>query len=187
VSGRPQLCGEILQRRKLGVSAEHRLDHPAVGGRELVGADFVGADPVGDGAGELAKVARDDGDPGAAGTHRPRERARSGVEGDPVSKHCFDHAFRQAAQQRDALAQGRLEGDLAAHRPLGDPGDMRADADKGRKLVDAFLPDQGRIHVGHDEFLLPARRALLFDGSGENEVGRDALVEPAAALDPAEG
>ena len=32
---------------------------------------------------------------------------------------------RQARQQRDALAQRRLEGDLAAHRALGDGGDLR--------------------------------------------------------------
>ena len=39
----------------------------------------------------------------------------------------------QALQQRDALAQRRLELDLAAHRALGDLGDMRPSARRSRQ------------------------------------------------------
>ena len=69
---------------------------------------------------------------------------------------------RQALEQRDALAQRRLEGDLAAHRALGDRGDMRLQADVVRKFVDAFLADHGGIHVG-DEQLLARGSGRLHD------------------------
>ena len=84
-------------------------------------------------------------------------------------------------------------------------GDAVAETDKRGELVDAFLADQGRVHVGDEQRLLPSRErlndrvdrlavemrlergALLRDVSHEHEVGGDALVEPAPALDPAEG
>ena len=64
------------------------------------------------------------------------------------------------ASKRDAFAQGRLEGDFAAHRAFGDRRDMRADADARREFVDTFLADQGRIHIGEEQLLAPARRRL---------------------------
>ncbi len=82
---------------------------------------------------------------------------------------------------------------------------MRAKPDKRREFVDAFLADQGRVHVGHQQPLLPPlerlhdridrlarkmrleRGALLLDLPDHDEIGGDALVEPAPALDPAEG
>ena len=66
---------------------------------------------------------------------------------------------RQIREQADPFAQGALEFDLAAHRALGDRGDMRADADRGGEFVDAFLPDQRRIHVGDQQALGARRRA----------------------------
>ena len=92
--------------------------------------------------------------PRAARPHRPGEGARAGIELDAALQHVVDDADRQAREQRDALAQRRLEVDLAAHRPLGDRGDVVAEAHDGRELVDAFLADQGRIHVGHEQPLL---------------------------------
>ena len=141
----------------------------------------------------------------AAGAHGAGERARAGVERDPGLEHLVDHLFRQALEQLDALAQRRLELDLAAHRALGDGRDVGAQADQRRELVDAFLADQGRVHVGHHEPLLAPRERLdddvdRFAGeirrergapgvevSGHDEVGCYALVEPAPALDAAEG
>ena len=76
---------------------------------------------------------------------------------------------------------------------------------KCRKLVDAFLADQRRIHVGHQKALAAARErldddvdrfareralergALGLEVAGEDEIGGDALVEPAPALDRLEG
>ncbi len=117
----------------------------------------------------------------------------------------LDHGLGQAGKQRDALAQRRREGNLAPHRPLGDGGDALADSGEGGKFVDAFLTDQRRIHI-RDQEALPAMRERLNDDidgftreralergalglevSGENEIGRDAFVEPAPALDPIQG
>ena len=77
--------------------------------------------------------------------HCPRERFGAGVQRNAVSQHFVDHALRQAGKEGDALAQRRFEGNLPAHRPLGDGGDMRADPGVGRQFVDAFLADEGRI------------------------------------------
>ena len=61
----------------------------------------------------------------------------------------------------------RREGDLAAHRPLGDGGDMRLEADEIGQFVDALLLDHGRIHVGQEQPLaamdagVARRRRLL--------------------------
>jgi hypothetical protein len=78
-----------------------------------------------------------------------RRRRDSGLQ------NFLDHADRQALQQRDALAQRRLELDLAAHRAFGDPGDMRLEAGEVRQFVDAFLADHGGIHVGQKKLLAP--------------------------------
>ena len=66
---------------------------------------------------------------------------------------------RQALEQRDALAQRRLELDFAAHRAFGDGGDMRLEAGEIGQLVDAFLADHGGIHVGQQKLLAPAAPA----------------------------
>ncbi len=174
----------------------------AAGNGQPIGAVLVGADPRGDGAGELTKAARDDGDPRPARPHGPRERAGAGAERDAVPQHLGDHALRQSGKQRDALAQSRLEGDLAAHRPLGDRRHAVADAGIGRQFVDAFLADQGRIHVGDqkafgamlgrldDDVDRLAGERLLEDQTDrrslpvEHKIGRHALVEPAPAVEP---
>ena len=72
-----------------------------------------------------------------------------------LCQHLVDHADRQALQQRDALAQRRLERDLAAHRAFGDGGDMRLQPGEIGQFVDAFLADHGGIHVGQKKLLAP--------------------------------
>ena len=56
-----------------------------------------------------------------------------------------------------ALAQGWLEGDLAAHGPLGDRRDLLLQANRVGEFVDAFLRDHGGIHVGQEQPLAPVR------------------------------
>ena len=100
---------------------------------------------------------------------------------DALLQHFVDHADRQALQQRDALAQRRLEGDFAAHRAFGDGGDMGLQPGEIRQFVDAFLADHGGIHVGQKKLLAPvdpglhdnvdrqvaARLAEAFDDGGD--------------------
>ena len=68
--------------------------------------------------------------------------------------------------RRDALAQRRLELDLAAHGALGDRGDDGLQPGHVGEFVDAFLADHGRIHVGDDEALAPLGEPLHHDIDG---------------------
>ncbi len=201
--------GDLLERVELGLVAKDRLDHLAgelaALDHERIGAILVGAEPLGDRSGELAKAARDDGDMGASRPHRPDKRPGAGIEGDAVSQRLGDDALREAGDQGDALAQGRLEGDLALHRPLGDPRHLLAHAGAGRQFVDAFLADKRRVHVRDQEALQAPgerldddidglagkraleRRALGLKLAGEYEIGRDPFAKPAPALDAAKG
>ena len=77
---------------------------------------------------------------------------------DALGDHRVDHRRRQAFEQRDALAQCRLEFDLAAHGALGDRRDAIFQAGIVGQFVDAFLADHGGIHVGDSSFL---RRPVL--------------------------
>ena len=72
-------------------------------------------------------------------------------------------ADRKALQECDALAQRRLELDLAAHRAFGDPGDMGFQADIVGQFVDAFLADHGGVHVGEEQLLAPVGLRLHHD------------------------
>ena len=83
-----------------------------------------------------------------------------GRQRDAVRDHLGDRRDRQALEQCDALAQGRLEGDLAAHRALSDRRDVRLQPHIVGEFVDALLADHGRIHVGDEQRLAPRRRRL---------------------------
>ncbi len=94
------------------------------------------------------------------GAHGRDQFAAARCQRDALFQDFVDDADGQALQQCDALAQRRLELDFAAHRALGDPGDMRLQADIIRQLVDAFLADHGGIHVGQQKLLAPQRPGL---------------------------
>ncbi len=87
--------------------------------------------------------------------HGRNQGAPAGRQGDPPGDDLVDRCDRQSFQQRHALAQRRLEGDLAAHRAFGDRRDARLQADVVGKLIDAFLPDHGGVHVGNEQPLAP--------------------------------
>src|SRR6185312_3345296 len=95
--------------------------------------------------------------------HGGDERARPRRQMDAPRDHVLDGFGRQALEQRHAFAQRRLEGDLAAHRALGDGRDMRLQAHKIGQFVDAFLADHGRIHVGKEKLLAPMHQWLNDD------------------------
>ena len=90
---------------------------------------------------------------------------------------------RQALEQGHALAQRRRELDLAAHGALGDGGDMRLQADMIGELVDAFLADHGRIHVGEEQRLAAAARRLHHDVDGRAGERRAHAIGDSAAVD----
>jgi tRNA dimethylallyltransferase len=192
----------LTQGLQLGGGAEDRIGdfsrQLAVRAEETVGAILVRPEQLGDGAGELLEAAGHDRRIAATGAHRAHQNARAGRQGDARRQHFIDDALGQTGEQRDPFAQRRLEGDVAAHRPLGDRGDIGADAGETGEFVDAFLTDHRRVHIG-DEQPLGARRSGLGDdvdalGCGQGhqsggrgafalvkEVGGDAGSQPAAA------
>ena len=56
---------------------------------------------------------------------------------------------------------------------------MLAQADEVSEFVDALLPDHGRIHVGDQQFLAPARRRLNDD---VDRIVRDRHLQPRAQV-----
>ena len=121
------------------------------------------------------------------GAHGRDQRAAAGGQRQAAGDDAVDDRRVEALEQRDALAQGRLEGDLAIHRARGDGGDVILEADLVGQFVDAFLVDHGRIHVG-DQDLLAAVRSLL-DDDVERLAGRapraSAWQRPSASARPA--
>ena len=71
-----------------------------------------------------------------------------------------DHRHRQPRQQGDALAQGGLERQFAAHGALGDGRTFPFRPDEIGEFVDAFLADHGGIHVGEEQPLAPVAGEL---------------------------
>ena len=155
---------QLDQRCELGGAAEDRLGdfagQLAVANHQLVGAVFLEADLGGDRIGEQREAARDQAGVGAVGAHGHDQFAAARRRRDAFCQHLVDHADRQVLQQRDALAQRRLEFDFAAHRAFGDRGDMRLQPGEIGQFVDAFLADHGGIHVRQKKLLAPDRDRL---------------------------
>ena len=198
------------ERVELGLLAEDgigdRSVQDAVIGEQGVGAMLVEAYGLADRPGEDGEAARDEGGIAAIGAHRLDEFASARRQRDAVADDLADDRERHALQQGDALAQSRLEIDLAAHRAFGDRGDMLLETDEGGELVDAFLADHGRIHVGEEQRLAARRRRLDDDvdrpavqsgpdfgfelariGCFREEVGSDFAVEHRRAGDAGQG
>ena len=57
--------------------------------------------------------------------HRAHQFDGARSERDAALDEAADHRGVEACEQRDALAQSRLEGDLAVHRARGDRRDLR--------------------------------------------------------------
>ena len=121
---------------------------------------LVHAEPSRHGGGEEREPARHQRADGAGCPHRLHQRAGAGGERDALGQHRVDDAGREAFQKRDALTQGGFEGDLAAHRPLGDGGDVVLESGEIGEFVDAFLADERGIHVGQQQRLAPVRLGL---------------------------
>ena len=113
--------------------------------------------------------------------HGGDQRAAARRKRDVLFDHVVDRLDRQALEQRHPLAQRRLEGNIAAHRALGDGRDLLLQSGIVGQFVEAFLADHGRIHVGEQQRLAPINRGLHHDVDGHAEraaqaVGQRALV-----------
>lgn len=168
VGGRPaEATGDIEERGDLGLLAEDRFGD---GSGEMtvdfvkdVGAVLVEADHRRDAGSEHGEAAGDERGVAAMRLHGANQFAPAGRKRDSFRHDVVDHRHRQALQQRDPLAQRRLEGDFAIHRARGDGGNMGLDAGHVGQFVDALLVDHGGIHVGEQDGLAPARPILHDD------------------------
>jgi len=208
--GELEAGAQFDERVELGLLAEDRIGdravQDAVAGNECVRAVLVEADGLADRAGEDGEAAGDERGIAAIRPYRPDEFAPARRQGDAVADDLADDGKRHVLQQGDTLAQSRFEIDLAAHGALGDGGDMLLQADEGGELVDAFLADHGRIHVGEEQRLAAGGRRLDDDvdrgtiqsnpdlgfelacvGRFREEVGSDRAVEHGGAGDAGHG
>ena len=169
-SGQPEPLAQFHQRVPLGLAAEDWLTYRAgeqpLLDLEQVGAVLVETDHAADPGGEERETAGDEGGIASPRLHGANEFSAAGRQGDAAVDDIVDDRCRKPLQQRDALTQGRLEGDLAAHGPFGDRRDMILQADKVGEFVDAFLPDHRRIHVGQEQPLDASRPRLNHDIDG---------------------
>ena len=107
--------------------------------------------------------------------HRGDERAAAGHFGDAVAVNAFERGERQAFEKANAFAQGGLKFDFAAHGAGCDVGNFVLEAEFGGQLVDAFLLDDGGIHVGNEQQLAAVNGwldAQVDFGAGELGVER---------------
>ena len=75
-----------------------------------------------------------------------------------------ERGLRDALEQRDALAQGLLEVELAAHRRLGHAGDLDLLAGVGGEHLDDLALDEGGVDVHHDQPDAAAVQGVALDG-----------------------
>ena len=80
--------------------------------------------------------------------HGRDQRTAAWRQRDASRDDVGDHGLGQAGEQRNSFAQRGHEGDLAAHGPFCNGGDLFLLADQIGQFVDAFLADHGGIHVG---------------------------------------
>jgi hypothetical protein len=92
---------------------------------------------------------------------------------------CFIVAlcFSQSGNQRKPLFEGGFELQFTAHGALGNSRDLRLDAEHIGHLVDAFLLDDGAVHVCDQQFLAPPRTGhhVDVDGPAGEQIGGDAV------------
>ncbi len=159
-----ECLAQVVKRFEFGRASQYRLDHfageLAVFDNQCVGAIFLKAGHCGDRIRKQREAAGDEAGIGTVRAHGADQFDRARCQRDARFQNLIDHRNRQSLQQRHAFAQRRLEFDLAAHRPLGDRGDMRFQSGEIRQFVDAFLSDHGGIHVGEQQFLAAVEQGL---------------------------
>ena len=86
-----------------------------------------------------------------------------GISAHPLAPALVDDGGVHAGEQRDPGIERGFEIQFAAHRRLGDGGDLLLEAGVIGELVDALALDHRRIHVGDDQRLAARGRGGLHD------------------------
>ncbi len=130
---------------------------------QRVGDDAVEAELGPDRTGEGGEAARHEDRPRAARAHRRDQSRRPRHQPHPLAAALVEHRDGHPREQRDAGIERGGEIELAAHRRLGDRGDLGLQPGIVGELVDALALDQRRIHVGDQQRLAPGRGIGLHD------------------------
>ncbi len=85
----------------------------------------------------------------------------------------------------DAFLEGCLEVELAAHGTSRDVADAIADTCQYAELIDAFLADHGRVHIGDEESL--ATVFCIDHGDVDRPIGNQCSRAPASSKEVATG
>ena len=172
IADRQRLVGGQSRRARSAIRVASFASRPRIGSatvperrpagsrRSRLALDLIKPDCRSDLVGKGRESAGDEAGVGAARPHGRDQGFAAGREGDAARDHLLGHGCGQAGQQRDAFAQRGRERKLPAHGALGDGGDARLLTDQVGQLVDAFLADHGRVHVGERQLLAPAHCAL---------------------------
>ena len=146
-----------------------------------------------DRVGEGDEAASHEDRPRPADPHRPDQSRGAGVRNDPFRQAAADRFLVEPGKERHALAKRCLEVQLALHGALGDLRDLALEAGEIGKLIEAFLADDGRIHVGDEQALEPVLLGLNEDvhaiepverPTDRLDVPKDAQVDRIALVDP---
>ncbi len=137
----------------------HLAGQPAAGCLQPVGDDVVEAERARHPLGKNREPAGDEGGRRTGPAHGGDQGRRPGTQ--PNSRRrLVENAGLGPGQQGDAGLEGGGEIDLAVHRPAGDRGDPRAEAEDRRQLVEHLVFDDRRFEIGDEHLLAPPRRWL---------------------------
>lgn len=172
-----ELGGEGSQGLPLGLAGDDRGQHPsgkaAIDHLKPIGDYMVETELGRDPLGEDRKPAGDERSGCAVAPHRGDEGLRSLGRADLCARLVEDVRLNPS-QQRDARFERLDKIDLAVHGAAGDFGDVGADAEDQRQLVEHLVFNDRRFEIGNQKVLAPGSLALRHDvdrGSSDDGAG----------------
>ena len=153
----PKVLGDAAQRLDLGLLAEDRMadlaGQSAVPDDQVIGLMLMEAEFRRNALREGREAAGDEGRVCAMRLHGGGQGAPAGHKGDALRDNALDDPGIQPLEQLHALGEGTLEIEFAAHGAGRDVPDAGPHARHLAELIDAFLLDHGRVHVGDEQAL----------------------------------
>jgi tRNA dimethylallyltransferase len=158
--------GQSEQRLPLGLARHDRALHGpsngACGQIELVRDHVIETERSGDPFGKDRETARNERRYGAGGAHRRDQLPRSRCEPKPLCRF-FQHLLIHPLKQTHPFLESGGKIDLAVHCSTGDFRDFRPQTKEVCELVEHFILDDRRLHIGDEKSLAPICRCLNED------------------------
>lgn len=159
----PTLGGQGEQRFQFGLAGHERPLHSTgdTARRQLqpVRHAMIKTEPRRNPLGKNREPARNERGRGSSSAHRRYQRSCSGGEPNAGSRF-FEHPVLHPCEQAHPRLKRGGKIDLAIHRATRDVGDLRPKAEKIGKLVEHFIRDDRRLHIGDEKALAPASQRL---------------------------